>query len=79
MNNLFRSIERGRPYAVAILDDTNMDGKMDFNMIGMPIKGYGFSNDAPATLLPPSYPAASFSYGGNGQLSLPINTIYRRL
>jgi uncharacterized protein (DUF2141 family) len=56
-----------------------MDGKMDFNMIGMPIKGYGFSNDAPATLLPPSYPAASFSYGGNGQLSLPINTIYRRL
>jgi uncharacterized protein (DUF2141 family) len=64
-------------YAVTILDDTNMNGKMDFNMIGLPKKGYGFSNDAKATLSPPSFSAASFTYSGTGTLEVPINTVYR--
>jgi uncharacterized protein (DUF2141 family) len=72
----FQGVPAGS-YAVAILDDTNMNGKMDFNMIGLPTKGYGFSNDAPATLSPPSYSAASFNYSGNGKMSVPINTVYR--
>ncbi len=33
-------------YAVTVLDDSNVNGKMDFNFIGLPPKGYGFSNDA---------------------------------
>jgi uncharacterized protein (DUF2141 family) len=64
-------------YAVTVLDDTNMNGKMDFNLIGMPTKGYGFSNDAKATLSPPSFSAASFSYSGQGSLDVPINIVYR--
>ncbi len=64
-------------YAVTILDDTNMNGKMDFNLIGLPKKGYGFSNDAKATLSPPSFSAASFTYSGTGSLEVPINTVYR--
>ena len=60
-------------YAVTVLDDTNMNGKMDFNLIGMPTKGYGFSKDAKATLSPPSFSAASFSYSGQGSLDVPIN------
>jgi uncharacterized protein (DUF2141 family) len=39
---------RGIPagtYAVTVLHDENSDGKMDFNWIGMPTKGYGFSID----------------------------------
>lgn len=64
-------------YAVTVLDDTNMDGKMDFNLIGFPKKGYGFSNDATATLSPPSFSAASFSYSGKGSLPVPINIVYR--
>lgn len=64
-------------YAVTVLDDTNMDGKMDFNFIGLPKKGYGFSNDAKATLSPPSFSAASFSYSGKGSLPVPINIVYR--
>src|ERR1700691_1653203 len=64
-------------YAVTVLDDSNMNGKMDFNLIGLPTKGYGFSNDAKATLSPPSFNAASFSYSGVGSLPVPINIVYR--
>jgi uncharacterized protein (DUF2141 family) len=64
-------------YAVTVLDDTNMNGKMDFNLLGMPTKGYGFSNDAKATLSPPAFRAASFSYSGAGSLDVPINIVYR--
>ena len=64
-------------YAVTVLDDSNINGKMDFNFIGLPTKGYGFSNDAKATLTPPSFSAASFSYGGAGSLAVPINIVYR--
>lgn len=64
-------------YAVTVLDDTNMNGKMDFNFIGFPTKGYGFSNDAKATLSPPSFSAASFNYSGQGSLPVPINIVYR--
>ena len=63
-------------YAVTVLDDSNMNGKMDFNFIGLPTKGYGFSNDAKATLSPPSFSAASFSYTGEGSLPVPINIVY---
>jgi uncharacterized protein (DUF2141 family) len=64
-------------YAVTVLDDSNTNGKMDFNFIGLPTKGYGFSNDAKATLTPPSFGAASFSYSGAGSLTVPINIVYR--
>lgn len=64
-------------YAVTVLDDSNMNGKMDFNFIGLPTKGYGFSNDAKATLSAPSFSAASFSYSGQGSLPVPIDIVYR--
>jgi uncharacterized protein (DUF2141 family) len=64
-------------YAVTVLHDENSDGKMDFNWIGPPTKGYGFSNDAKATFLPPSFEAASFRYGGEGILSVAVTIVYR--
>jgi uncharacterized protein (DUF2141 family) len=67
----------GGTYAVTVLDDSNMNGKMDFNLMGLPTKGYGFSNDAKATLSPPSFSAASFEYRGQGSLSVPINIVYK--
>lgn len=63
-------------YAVTVLDDSNMNGKMDFNFIGLPTKGYGFSNDAKATLSPPSFNAASFTYSGVGTMTVPIDIVY---
>ncbi len=48
-------------YAVAVLHDENENSKMDFNFLGMPLEGYGFSNDASAPFGPPSFKAASFT------------------
>jgi uncharacterized protein (DUF2141 family) len=64
-------------YAATVLHDENEDGKMDFNWIGMPTKGYGFSNNARATLMAPSFAAASFTYSGAGLLTVPITIVYR--
>ncbi|HTV20569.1 MAG TPA: DUF2141 domain-containing protein [Polyangiaceae bacterium] len=47
-------------YAVAVLHDENENAKMDFNFLGMPLEGYGFSNDASAPFGPPSFEAAAF-------------------
>lgn len=47
-------------YAVAVLHDENQNDKMDFNFLGMPLEGYGFSNDASAPFGPPSFEAAAF-------------------
>jgi uncharacterized protein (DUF2141 family) len=51
-------------YALAVIHDENMNGKLDTNWLGMPTEGYGFSNDAKAMLGPPSFSAASFTYDG---------------
>ena len=59
----FIGIPRGK-YALAVVHDENMDGKLDTNWLGIPTEGYGFSNDAKATLGPPSFSAASFLYNG---------------
>jgi len=64
-------IERGRAavtfndlrpgvYAVAVLHDENENDEMDFNFLGMPLEGYGFSNDAAVMFGPPSFEAAAF-------------------
>ncbi|MEL6672013.1 MAG: DUF2141 domain-containing protein [Bacteroidota bacterium] len=43
-------------YAFSILDDENRDEEMNFNLIGIPKEGYGFSKDAPIKFLtPPSF------------------------
>ncbi|APE31904.1 hypothetical protein BOX17_13640 [Halomonas aestuarii] len=51
-------------YALAVIHDENMDGKLGTNWLGAPTEGYGFSNDAKAFMSAPSFDAASFSYNG---------------
>jgi uncharacterized protein (DUF2141 family) len=55
----FRDLRPGT-YAVAVLHDENENSKMDFNFLGMPLEGYGFSNDASAMFGPPSFEDAAF-------------------
>ncbi|HET9788389.1 MAG TPA: DUF2141 domain-containing protein [Pyrinomonadaceae bacterium] len=62
-------------YALAVIHDENMNGKLDTNWLGAPTEGYGFSNDAKALLSPPSFSAASFPYDGEN-LELTINLHY---
>jgi len=42
-------------YAVALLDDTNKNQDMDYNFVGIPQEGYGFSNNAKPRMLNPPY------------------------
>lgn len=62
-------------YALAVIHDENMDGKLDTNWLGVPTEGYGFSNDAKASLGAPSFSAASFPYDGRN-LDLTISLAY---
>jgi uncharacterized protein (DUF2141 family) len=52
-----------------------MNGKLDTNWLGIPIEGYGFSNDAKGLFGAPSYSAARFAYDG-GILDLTISLHY---
>jgi uncharacterized protein (DUF2141 family) len=70
----FEDIPAGT-YAIAVIHDENVNGKLDTNRIGIPTEGYGFSNGARATLGPPSFSAASFPYDG-ATLSLSIRLRY---
>ena len=61
-------------YALAVIHDENMNGKLDTNAFGIPREGYGFSNDAKAWFGAPSFEAASFRHdGGILQLTLSLH------
>ena len=62
-------------YALAVVHDENMNGKLDTNWLGIPTEGYGFSNDVTALLGAPSFSAASFRYNGQN-LDLTISLHY---
>lgn len=62
-------------YALAVIHDENMNGKLDTKWLGRPKEGYGFSNDAKGLLGPPSFSDASFRYDG-GTLDLTISLHY---
>ncbi len=62
-------------YAVAMLHDENNDLKMNFNFVGMPKEGYGFSNNAKGTFGPPDYDEAAFRFSEDGQ-KIEIRTNY---
>ena len=62
-------------YALAVIHDENMNGKLDTNWLGVPTEGYGFSNDAKTLLGAPSFSAAGFSYNGQN-IDLTISLHY---
>lgn len=61
-------------YAMVVIHDENMNGKLDENALGIPKEGYGFSNDAKKFLGTPTFEAASFSYDGqNVDLTMSLH------
>jgi uncharacterized protein (DUF2141 family) len=70
----FEDIPPGR-YALAVVHDENMNGKLDTNAFGIPTEGYGFSNDVTGVFGAPAFPAASFAYDGR-PLALTIRLRY---
>jgi uncharacterized protein (DUF2141 family) len=62
-------------YALVVIHDENMNGKLDTKWLGIPKEGYGFSNDAKGVLGAPSFSAASISYDGHN-LDMTISLRY---
>jgi len=62
-------------YALGVIHDENMNGKLDLDVLGIPREGYGFSNDAKGWIGAPSFAAASFRYDGR-TLDLTIDMHY---
>jgi len=59
----FEAIPPGT-YAIAVIHDENMNGKLDTNWLGFPVEGYGFSRGTQKFIGVPSFSAASFPYDG---------------
>lgn len=55
---------RGKRYAVVIHHDENDDGKFQRNALGMPLEGYGFSNNVRPVVAAPSFDACAFTFKG---------------
>jgi uncharacterized protein (DUF2141 family) len=70
----FEAIPPGT-YAIAVIHDENMNGKLDTNWLGFPVEGYGFSRGAQRFIGVPSFPAASFPYDGRN-LDLTVTLHY---
>ena len=62
-------------YAMAVVHDENMNGKLEMNWLGIPSEGYGFSNNAIGLLGAPSFSAAIFRYDGKN-LELTMTSRY---
>ncbi|MBZ0107627.1 MAG: DUF2141 domain-containing protein [Candidatus Scalindua rubra] len=61
-------------YALAVIHDENVNGKLDTNWLGVPKEGYGFSNDVKGVLGAPAFSAASFPYDGqNMEMTISLN------
>lgn len=61
----FKDLAAGQ-YAVSVYHDANDNGKLDQNMMGIPVEATGFSNDALGNMGPPAFEAASFSLPAEG-------------
>jgi uncharacterized protein (DUF2141 family) len=70
----FADIPPGR-YALAVVHDENMNGKLDTNGLVIPTEGYGFSNDVKGVFGAPAFSAASFAHDGR-TLTLTIDLQY---
>jgi uncharacterized protein (DUF2141 family) len=62
-------------YAAVVFHDENGDHQFNQNAFGMPMEGYGFSNDAAALFAPPDFKSAAFTYNGKN-LYIVINIRY---
>lgn len=67
---VFKDVKPGT-YAVMASHDENGNGKMDTNLVGMPVESYGFSNN-PRVMRKPTWDEARFDVAGAGDQSIDI-------
>jgi len=59
-------------YSVIILHDANVDGECNFNFFGIPIEGYGFSNNIVPILKVPSFDQTKFSFPQKQEITIDL-------
>jgi uncharacterized protein (DUF2141 family) len=59
-------------YAIALFHDTNGDGKLNTNFMGIPKEGYGVSNNTYNTFSAPGYKESSFSHNARTELTIQM-------
>ncbi|HLO82475.1 MAG TPA: DUF2141 domain-containing protein [Chitinophagaceae bacterium] len=59
-------------YAIALFHDTNGDGKLNTNFMGIPKEGYGVSNNTYNTFSAPGYKESSFSHKDGTELTIQM-------
>jgi len=57
---VFEDLPQG-VYAATVLHDENLVGKMEYDAQGMPLEGYGISNNPSSSYGPPSFDDAKFT------------------
>jgi uncharacterized protein (DUF2141 family) len=62
-------------YSVSVLHDENMNGKLDFDSMGMPVEGYGASNNPEKRMGPPNSEETIFPLK-QPQVTTEIKLIY---
>ena len=60
-------------YALAVYHDENNNHHFDRSLIGLPVEGYGFSNNATIFMAPPSFASARFTVRtGDNHLTIKL-------
>ncbi len=59
-------------YAVALFHDTNEDGQLNLNFLGIPKEGYGVSNNVRNKFSAPKFSQASFRHDKETRLEIQI-------
>ena len=71
---VFSDVPQGS-YAVSVLHDENLNGKLDKNFVGIPKEGYGASNNPAKKRRAPTFDEAKFSLNAPEQ-TIEIKLIY---
>jgi len=67
----FEDLPPGR-YALAVTHDENENGEVDTNEYGVPVEGFGFSNDAMGEMGPPTFAQAAIDVDGDTRATLGL-------
>jgi len=70
----FENVPEGS-YDIAVVHDENKNGKLDFNEMGMPIEGYGFSNNPAKRMGPAPFDETKFALNAPST-SIEIALVY---
>ena len=67
----FKDLPPGQ-YAAVAFQDTNGNGKLDKNLLGIPKEPYGFSNGARGSVGPPKFSAAAVTISPDGATRIEL-------